>query len=122
MRLVVDTSALRSALIQDYLDASTQNEVMLPQTVLTECLKGNAAKNTRESLQGLAQFSGQVYALKAGKTILRMQPRQTGLQSRLIDHRLTKGLRRNLLSNLSQTGLAGLEVDHMINSDKAAAD
>jgi hypothetical protein len=122
MRLVADISALRSASIQGYLGASTHNEVILPQTVLAECLKGDAPKNTRESLKGLAQFSRQIFVLKAGKTILGMRPRPTGLQSRLIDHRLTKGLRRNLLFNLCQTGLAGLEVDQMINSDKAAAD
>jgi hypothetical protein len=108
--------------MQSYLEASTRNEVIFPQTVLTECLKGNAPKNTRESLRGLARFSNQVSVLKAGKTILMMRPRRTGLQSRLIDDRLTKGLRRNLLFNLCQVGIAGLEVDRMISSDKAAAD
>ena len=122
MRLVVDPSALRSASIQGYLGVSTRNEIILPQTVLTECLKGDAVRNTRESLRGLAQFSSQVSVLKPGKTILRMRPRSAGLQSRLIDHGLTKGLRRNLLFNLCQTGLAGLEVDQMINSNKAVSD
>ena len=122
MKRVVDTSALRSASTRDYLRASVQNELIVPQAVLTECLKGNGIENTRRSLSGLAEFSGQISVLKTGRTILEMRPRATGLQSRLIDHKLTKGLRRNLLFNLRQTGLAALEVDRMIECNKASAD
>ncbi len=122
MRLVIDTSALRSALTRDYLGASVNNEVIVPQPVLVECLKGNAAENMRRSLIGLTEFSSQISILKAGKTLLKMRPRVTGLQSRLIDYRLTRGFRRNVSFNLRQTGIAGLEVDQMIQSDKGTAD
>lgn len=122
MRLVVDTSALRSDFTRDYLRASVSNELIVPQPVLTECLKGNAAENMRRSLIGLAQFPSQVSVLKSGKTLLMLRPRATGLQARLIDCRLTKGFRRNVSFNLRQTGIAGFEVDAMIQSDKGVAD
>ena len=113
MRLVIDTSALRSPSARDYLNASKKNEVILPQTVLTECFKGNEVENMRRSLKCIATFSSQISVLKSGKTLLNMRPRGTGLQSRLIDHRLTNGLRRNLMFNLRQTGIAASEVDEM---------
>jgi len=122
VRLIVDTSALRSGKTRSYLTASANNELVVPQPVLTECLKGNAAENMRRSLRILSEFSAQIFVLKGGKTLLNMRPRAKGLQSRLIDHRLTEGFRRNVHFNLEQTGITALEVDRMIQSDQHAAD
>lgn len=108
--------------ILDYLRASAHNQLIVPQAVLTECLKGDAVRNTRRSLIGLAGFTSQVCILKADGVIMEMRPRATGLLARLIDHKLTTGLRRNLSYNLRQTGVAGLVVNRMIDHNKTAAD
>jgi hypothetical protein len=122
LKLVIDSSALRSISIVDHLRASAHNQLIVPQAVLTECLKGDAVLNTRRSLVGLAGFPNQVCILKSDRVIMEMRPRATGLLARLIDHKLTTGLRRNLSYNLRQTGVAGLTVNRMIDYNKTAAD
>lgn len=53
---------------------------------------------------------------------MEMRPRESGLQARLIDPKLTNGLRQNLRYNLRQRGVTAFTVDQMIRHDRAAAD
>jgi hypothetical protein len=117
MRKVVDTSALRSSELVEYLISSGSNQVIVPQLVLCECLQGNEIQNARKSLNGVAAFPKQISVLKSDAINFRMEPRKKGLQARLIDERLTAGIRHNLAFNLRQQGLSFDIVSAMIRYD-----
>lgn len=121
MRKVVDTSALRSSELVDYLVSSGSNQIIIPQLVLCECLQGDGVQNARRSLHRIAAFSDQISVLKSDAVIFRMEPRKKGLQARLIDERLTTGIRHNLAFNLRQQGLSFDIVNAMIRHDERQA-
>lgn len=121
MRKVVDTSALRSSELVDYLVSSGSNQIIIPQLVLCECLQGDGVQNARRSLQRIAAFSDQVSVLKSDAVIFRMEPRKKGLQARLVDERLTTGIRHNLAFNFRQQGLSFDIVNAMIRHDERQA-
>jgi hypothetical protein len=118
MRVVIDTSALRSEFLRKYLARSKQNEAIIPQWVYSECVRGDF----RRSLRSLADYAEQISILKTPKTIFQFRPRCSGIHSRLIDERLTNNLRKNLGHNLASEGINAWIADRMNAVDRDSAD
>jgi hypothetical protein len=122
MRKVAGTSILRSATVAEYIQYSLQNEIILPQLVLCECLKGDGIQNARRSLIAIAHFPNQVSVLKSDRDLHALNPRSKGIQSRLIHKRSTQGFQKNLLFNLTRTGGEAMEINRFITHDKSQSD
>jgi hypothetical protein len=94
MKKVVDTNALRSPLLETYLAASPTNIAVVTENLWVELFKGAGATNVERSLRILAEHPKQVIVLKSQVKILKIRPRQSGLQSRLVDEEQTDGFGR----------------------------
>lgn len=101
VRIVADTSAMRSASLVDYLSKTSRHEIIIPQLVLAECTQGSDATNAKRSLVTVARFSAQAHVLSSDSLLHRLKPRRNGIQSRLIDSKLTRRLRTHLSTNLA---------------------
>src|SRR5436190_23583261 len=88
---VIDVSALRSAALEDFVAASPTNMAVITDYASMESFKGDPAINIRRSLAILSRFAKQVVVLKSTAEICALRPRVSGLHSRFLDRRQTKG-------------------------------
>lgn len=94
MKKVVDSSALRSPLLVTYLTGAPTNIAVVTENLWVELFKGDGATNVERSLRTLADHPKQVIVLKPQAKILKLRPRQAGLQGRLVDEEQTEGFSR----------------------------
>jgi len=94
MKKIVDSSALRSPILAAFLSASPTNRAIVTENLWMELFKGDGATNVEHSLRTLAAHPKQVFILKPLAAILKLRPRETGLQGRLIDEAQTDGFGR----------------------------
>ena len=90
-RMVVDSNALQSPLLRDYLSRSIDNFAVLTDYASMEAYKGNTLVSIFRSMALLADFSRQVIVLKTTGVVCGLRGRRPGLQRRLIDHEQTRG-------------------------------
>jgi hypothetical protein len=91
MKKVVDANALRSPELLTYLQASSQNKIVLTDYLSMESFKGNSEINIRKSLEVIRGFSKQVIVLKTTGEISLLRPKKKGLHKRFIDEKQTQG-------------------------------
>ena len=89
--VVVDSNALQSMLLRDYLSKSIVNFAVVTDYAAMEAYKGNTLVSIFRSMALLADFPRQVIVLKTTGVVCGLTGRQQGLQRRLIDHEQTRG-------------------------------
>ncbi len=89
--MVVDSNALQSPLLRDYLSTATSNFAVLTDYASMEAYKGNTLVSIFRSMEILADFPRQVVVLKTTGVVCGLRGRQPGLQRRLIDREQTRG-------------------------------
>jgi hypothetical protein len=93
-RKVVDSNALQSPLLRDYLSESTNNFAVLTEYAAIEAYKGNTLVSIFRSMTLLADFPRQVIVLKPIMAVRGLRGRRlVEIQHRLIDHDQTRGFR-----------------------------
>jgi hypothetical protein len=93
-RMVVDSNALQSPQLRDYLSESTNNFAVLTEYASIEAYKGNTLVSIFRSMALLADFPRQVIVLKPIVVVRGLRGRRLAeLQHRLIDHDQTRGFR-----------------------------
>jgi hypothetical protein len=90
-RKVVDSNALQSPLLRDYLSESISNFAVLTDYASMEAYKGNTLVSIFRSMAILADFPRQVIVLKATGVVCGLRGHQPGLQRRLINREQTRG-------------------------------
>lgn len=91
VKKVIDSSALRSDSLRQFLAGSPHNIAILTGHLAMELFKGDGQTNVLHSLRHLADFPRQVAVLKSTGAMFKLQPRAQGLQARLIDEEQTEG-------------------------------
>jgi hypothetical protein len=89
--MVVDSNALQSPMLRDYLPESVSNFAVLTDYASMEAYKGNTLVSIFRSMEILADFPRQVTVLKTTGVVCGLRGRQPGLQRRLINHEQTRG-------------------------------
>ena len=91
MRKVVDTNYLKSAELKEYL-AKPDNQVVLPDLVLMETLRGGDLESICQQFEILTLHPKQVVVLKTTHAVAGLRKRRRrGLQRRLLDKEQTQG-------------------------------
>src|SRR5260370_13422888 len=90
-RMVVDSNALQSPMLRDYLSKSISNFAVLTDYASMEAYKGNTLASIFPSMAILADFPRQVIVLKTTRVVCGLRGRPTGLQRRLIHREQTSG-------------------------------
>jgi hypothetical protein len=88
--MVVDSNALQSPLLRDYLSESVANFAVLADYASMEAYKGNTLVSIFRSMALLADFPRQVIVLKTTGVVCGLRGRRQGLRRRLIDHVQTR--------------------------------
>lgn len=94
MRKVVDTNALQSTALRDYLAASCHNVAVLTEYASIELHKADTIENLIASLDVVSSFPEQVIILKGTQALCGLHGDGKGLQRRLIDTRSTRNFAR----------------------------
>jgi hypothetical protein len=81
-RMVVDSNALQSPQLQDYLSKSTNNFAVLTDYAAMEAYKGNTLASIFRSMALLADFPRQVIVLKTTGVVCGLRGRRPGLSKR----------------------------------------
>jgi hypothetical protein len=89
--MVVDSNALQSPLLRDYLSKSIANFAVLTDYASMEAYKDNTLVSIFSSMAILADFPRQVIVLKATGVVCGLRGREPGLQRRLINREQTRG-------------------------------
>jgi len=92
--MVVDSNALQSPLLRDYLSKSTSNFAVLTDYSSMEAYKGDTLVSIFQSMALVAEFPRQVIVLKPIMVVRGLRGQRPGLQRRLIDHEQTRGFRK----------------------------
>ena len=90
-RMVVDSNALQSPMLRDYLSQSINNFAVLTDYASMEAYKGDTLVSIFRSMAVLADFPRQVIVLKPTMVVRGLRGRRLELQHRLIDHDQTRG-------------------------------
>jgi hypothetical protein len=99
LRKVVDTNYLKSAELKEYL-AEPGNQIVIPDLVLMERLRGGDLESICQQLELLMQHPKQVVVLKTTHAVAGLRKRRRRrLQRRLIDKEQTLGLRNFVRSS-----------------------
>jgi hypothetical protein len=90
MRRVVDSNALQSEQLRDYLAADARNLAVLTNDASIEAYKGNTLASIFKSMEILSGFPDQVIVLKGTQALCGLHGTGKGLQKRLIDYGTTR--------------------------------
>ena len=90
MRNIVDSSFLRNPRLRDYLNSSGDNFAVFCDYACMEAYKGNAIKNTYESINIVSDFPTQIIILKGTRELFSRTLNYEG-QDSLIDKSQTEG-------------------------------
>jgi hypothetical protein len=91
LRKVIDTNYLKSAELKEYL-ATPGNQVVIPDLVLMERLRGGDLESICQELELLMQHPKQVVVLKSTHAVAGLRKRRRrGLQRRRVDKKQTQG-------------------------------
>jgi hypothetical protein len=91
LRKVIDTNYLKSAELKEYL-AEPGNQVVIPDVVLMERLRGGDLESICQQLEPLMQHPKQVVVLKSTHAVAGLRKRRRrGLQRRRVDKKQTQG-------------------------------
>jgi hypothetical protein len=88
--MVVDSNALQSPMLRDYLSKSINNFAVLTDYASMEAYKGNTLVSIFRSMALLSDFPRQVIVLKTTDVVCGLSGRRAGLHRRLIDHEQTR--------------------------------
>jgi hypothetical protein len=92
--MVVDSNALQSPQLRDYLSESANNFAVLTDYAAIEAHKGNTLVSIFRSMALLADFPRQVIVLKPTIVASGLRGGRREIQHRLIDHEQTRGFRK----------------------------
>ncbi len=92
MKLVIDSNALQTQKLREFLEKSKQNFAVLPDFAAMEAYKGDPLKTVYKSMSVVSEFPSQVIILKGSAKVCALIGRRKGLQRRLIDEKQTAGL------------------------------
>lgn len=115
MKKVIDTGALRSDELEDFLKSSPLNVAVLCDYAMMEAYKGDSALNLRRSLGIVSQFPSQVLILRSTNVISRLRPRRMGLHRRFTDEKQTAGFPNYcsaMLEGAADPSDAAIDIDH----------
>ena len=90
MRKVVDTNFLQSEALREYLAASYENYVVVPDYVAMEAYKGDTLNQIYDRMKILSSYSKQVIVLKGTEEICGLSGRAAESQTLLIDESQTR--------------------------------
>jgi hypothetical protein len=94
IRKVVDSNALQSQMLRDYLTRSTSHFAVLTDYAAMEAYKGDTLASIFRSMEILAEFPKQVVVLKTTGVVCGLHGRRAGLQRRMIDTEQTRGFQQ----------------------------
>ncbi|KAF0179537.1 MAG: hypothetical protein IV086_16840 [Hyphomonadaceae bacterium] len=90
-QLVVDSNALRSGSLRDFLARSRANVAVLTDYAAMEAYKGDPLVGISNSMEILGEFPAQVLVLKGTTAVCGLSGRAAGLRRRMIDGKQSTG-------------------------------
>lgn len=110
MKRVIDSNALQTNELYEFLAKSTQNFAVLPDFAGMEAYKGDPQKTVFKSMAIVSEFPNQVIILKGSAKVCGLSGRRKGLQRRLIDDKQTAGFSEHVQAlRLAEAGNARLQ-------------
>lgn len=94
MRMVVDSSFLRSPALEQFLQASADNQAVLSELTAFEAYKGDPLKNALSNYASCARFPQQVLVLRGVRDIIEAERQQTLSPLDYVDPEQTAGFGR----------------------------
>lgn len=96
MKRVIDSNALQTNELREYLAKSTQNFAVLTDFAGMEAYKGDPLKTVFKSMAVVSEFPKQIIILKGSAKVCGLSGRRKGLQRRLIDEKQTAGFSEHI--------------------------
>ncbi len=112
MKKVIDSSALRSESLRQFLETNPANTAIITDHLTMEMFKGDGQTNIHRSLKFLAAHPRQVVVLKSTPAIVKLRPRANGLHGRFVNETQTAGFARYcrvLFGNTADQGALALD-------------
>jgi hypothetical protein len=106
VRVVIDTNRLQSEELWGFLRMSPDNQAVLPDYVLMEIFKPGQPDEVRSAFSILAQFPGQVVALKGTGSVCGLNPDHVAMPESMINEEETSAF-PEFLDHLKEAGRGG---------------